>query len=51
MAINAADIKLKGSERLTDNDDGGGRMTGYEIVDGDINKAIEFGSLLPKVVA
>ena len=35
--ITANDIKLKGSERLTDNADGGGRMTGYEIVSGDIN--------------
>ncbi|WP_417217862.1 hypothetical protein [Alcanivorax sp.] len=41
MAITSDDIKLMQPERLTDNDDGGGQMTGREVVDGDINNLFE----------
>ena len=37
MSISQTDIKLMASERLTDYDDGGGEMTGSEIVDGQLN--------------
>lgn len=37
MAITELDIKLMKSERLTDYDDGGGMMTGLEVVDGQVN--------------
>lgn len=37
MAIAAADIKLRQSQRLTDNPDGGGRMVQTEVVDGALN--------------
>ena len=37
MAITAADIKLLKSERMQDTDDGGGRMTGQEVIDGQSN--------------
>lgn len=43
MAITLADLKWKKSERLTDNPDGGGRMTGTEIVDGIV------GNLFPNI--
>lgn len=37
MAITALDIKMRKSQRLTDNPDGGGRMVQAEIVDGELN--------------
>ena len=37
MAITATDIKLRKSQRLTDNPDGGGRMVQAEVVDGQLN--------------
>jgi len=37
MPITAPDIKLRQSQRLTDNPDGGGRMVSTEIVDGALN--------------
>lgn len=37
MTISATDIKLRQSQRLTDNADGGGRMVQTEIVDGAMN--------------
>lgn len=39
MAIESQDIKLMASERLTDNEDGGGRMSAIEVVDGVVNNA------------
>lgn len=41
MAITSDDIKLMQPERLTDNEDGGGQMTGNEVIDGDINNLFE----------
>lgn len=43
MTITLADLKWKKSERLTDNEDGGGRMTGTAIVDGVV------GNLFPNI--
>ncbi|SEJ58066.1 hypothetical protein SAMN05216201_11177 [Pseudomonas linyingensis] len=37
MAINQTDVKLLKSQRLTDEDDGGGRATGTAVVDGEVN--------------
>ncbi|OED40221.1 hypothetical protein ACH42_17050 [Endozoicomonas sp. (ex Bugula neritina AB1)] len=37
MAINNDDVKLFESQRLTDEEDGGGRVTGSEVIDGNIN--------------
>lgn len=37
MAINNDDVKLFESQRLTDEEDAGGRVTGTEVKDGDIN--------------
>ena len=37
MPIRTEDVKIKASQRLTDNTDGGGYMTSREIVDGAIN--------------
>ncbi|GAA4650995.1 hypothetical protein GCM10023116_32780 [Kistimonas scapharcae] len=37
MAILPDDVKLYASQRLTDESDGGGRATGNEVIDGDIN--------------
>lgn len=37
MTINVADVKLLKSQRLTDEDDGGGRATGEAVVDGQEN--------------
>ena len=37
MTISATDIKMRQSQRLTDNPDGGGRMVQAEIVDGQMN--------------
>ena len=37
MTINVDDVKLLKSQRLTDEDDGGGRATGEAVVDGEVN--------------
>ncbi len=37
MGITALDIKIRKSQRLTDNPDGGGRMVAAEVVDGELN--------------
>lgn len=37
MTISEFDLKLLQSERMTDFDDGGGKMTGNEVVDGEVN--------------
>ena len=37
MPITTEDVKIRASQRLTDNTDGGGFMTATEIVDGSIN--------------
>ena len=37
MAINAEDVQVMRPERVNDNDDGGGQMTGTAVVSGDVN--------------
>ena len=37
MSINNENVKLFESQRLTDEEDGGGRVTGSEVIDGNIN--------------
>ena len=37
MAINATDVQIMRPERVTDNSDGGGQMTGTAIASGDVN--------------
>jgi hypothetical protein len=37
VAIQQTDVKLLKSQRLTDEDDGGGRATGTAVVDGEVN--------------
>jgi len=49
MPIYTEDVKLMASQRLTDNDDGGGRMTGVEIVDGNVNNLFPDISRLDRV--
>lgn len=41
MTITSDDIKLMQPQRLSEEDDGGGQMTGLEVVDGDINNLFE----------
>ena len=41
MTITSNDIKLMQPERLTDEEDGGGQMTGLEVIDGDINNLFD----------
>ena len=36
MAINNTDVQLFESQRLSDEEDGGGRVTGREIIDGNV---------------
>ncbi|BCL59973.1 hypothetical protein DGMP_06660 [Desulfomarina profundi] len=50
MAITKTDIKLMASERLDDSVDGGGRMTGTEIVDGNVNNLFPDISRLDRVM-
>ena len=37
MAITNDDVKLFESQHLTDEEDGGGRVTGREVIDGNVN--------------
>lgn len=41
MTITSDDIKLMQPQRLSDEDDGGGQMTGLEVINGDINNLFE----------
>jgi hypothetical protein len=49
MPIYTEDVKLMASQRLTDNDDGGGRMSAVEIVDGNVNNLFPDISRLDRV--
>lgn len=49
MAITVEDIKLMASQRLSDTEDGGGMMTGNEIVDGNVNNLFPDISRLDRV--
>ena len=50
MAINPSAVKLFESQRLTDESDGGGRATGNEITDGNINNIFPDISRLDRTV-
>ena len=50
MTINAEDVKVYESQRLTDEDDGGGRATGNEVIDGNINNLFPDISRLDRTV-
>jgi hypothetical protein len=49
LSILKSDIKLQASERLTDYDDGGGSMTGNEVVSGELNNLFPDISRLDRV--
>jgi len=49
MSIQKTDIKLMASQRLTDYYDGGGQMTGQEIIDGVVNNLFPDISRLDRV--
>ena len=49
MTILKTDIKLMSSQQLDDSDDGGGQMTGIEIVDGNVNNLFPDISPLDRV--
>ena len=41
MAINNSDVKRFESQRLTVEDDGGYRVTGSEVIDGNVNNLFQ----------
>ena len=41
MAIKNNDVKLSESHRLSDEKDGGGRVTGREVIDGNVNNRFQ----------
>lgn len=47
--INKADIKLMQSQRLDDTDQGGGQMTAYQVIDGEVNNLFPDISRLDRV--
>lgn len=49
MPILTENVKLMAAQRLTDNEDGGGRMSGVEIVDGNVNNLFPDISRLDRV--
>ncbi len=50
MTINKDDIKLYASQRLTDEDNGGGRATGDVVVDGQVNNLFRDISRIDRTV-
>lgn len=50
MGITDQDIRLMASERLADTEDGGGRMTGTEVVDGVSNNLFPDVSELDRTI-
>ncbi len=50
MAINMENIKLFASQRLTDEDDGGGRATGNVVADGQVNNLFRDISRIDRTV-
>ncbi len=50
MAINQENIKLFGSQRLTDEDDRGGRATGSMVVDGQVSNLFRDISRIDRTV-
>ena len=50
MAINNDDVKLYESQRLTDENDGGGRVTGNEVADGAVNNLFQDISRIDRTI-
>ena len=50
MAINNTDVKLFESQRLSDEEDGGGRATGNEVIDGNVNNLFQDISRIDRTI-
>ena len=50
MAINNNDVKLFESQCLTDEEDGGGRVTGREVIGGNVNNLFQGISRIHRTV-
>ena len=50
MAINNNDVKLFESQHLSDEEDGGGRVTGWEVIEGNVNNLFQDISRIDRTV-
>ena len=50
MSINNDDVKLFESQRLSDEEDGGGRATGNEVIDGNVNNLFQDISRIDRTI-
>ncbi|MFK0571596.1 hypothetical protein [Endozoicomonas sp.] len=50
MAISNNDVKLYESQRLSDEEDGGGRVTGNEVIDGNVNNLFQDISRIDRTI-
>ena len=50
MTITNSDVKLFESQRLTDEEDGGGRVTGSEVIDGNVNNLFQDISRIDRTI-
>ena len=50
MAINNSDVKRFESQRLTDEEDGGGCVTGSEVIDGNVNNLFQDISRIDRTI-
>ncbi|WP_422445442.1 hypothetical protein [Endozoicomonas sp. ALB091] len=50
MAISNSDVKLFESQRLSDEEDGGGRITGNEVIDGNVNNLFQDISRIDRTI-
>ena len=50
MDINNSDVKLFENQRLTDEEDGGGRVTGNEVIDGNVNNLFQDISRIDRTI-
>ena len=50
MTINNEDVKLYESQRLTDEEDGGGRVIGAEVIDGNVNNLFQGISRMDRAI-
>ncbi|WP_163372991.1 hypothetical protein [Endozoicomonas acroporae] len=50
MAITNSDVKFFESQRLTDEEDGGGRVTGNEVMDGNVNNLFQDISRIDRTI-
>ncbi|MBO9483369.1 hypothetical protein [Salinisphaera sp. G21_0] len=49
MVINISDVKLFESQRPADEEDDGGRVTGNEVIDGNVNNLFQDISVKPVI--